>query len=121
MRATRRCECGSCNKCKQRARYREDAGYREHMRQKAREYRQANLDLVRAKDRERGFRLYDPAKHKARKALNHEVCMGRIKREPCEKCGAEKTQAHHDDYSKPLVVRWLCSACHGIEHRKVAA
>lgn len=31
----------------------------------------------------------------------------------CENCGKEcKPHAHHDDYAKPLEVRWLCPPCH---------
>jgi hypothetical protein len=37
---------------------------------------------------------------------------------PCEVCKSPDTHAHHDDYSKPLDVRWLCSQHHGQEHRK---
>jgi hypothetical protein len=40
-----------------------------------------------------------------------------LPRQPCEKCGAQKAHAHHDDYSKPLVVRWLCPADHVEWHR----
>jgi hypothetical protein len=36
------------------------------------------------------------------------VRAGRLVRAACETCGATKTQGHHDDYSKPLDVRWLC-------------
>lgn len=38
---------------------------------------------------------------------------------PCERCGVAKVDAHHDDYSKPLDVRWLCRACHTRHHDEV--
>jgi hypothetical protein len=28
------------------------------------------------------------------------------------KCGSTKTEAHHEDYSKPLDVDWVCRKCH---------
>src|SRR4051812_39153823 len=37
---------------------------------------------------------------------------GVLTRQPCEVCGSEKSQAHHEDYSKPLEVRWLCRPHH---------
>lgn len=34
---------------------------------------------------------------------------GKLNRLPCEICGTtEKVEAHHDDYTKPYDVRWLC-------------
>jgi hypothetical protein len=34
----------------------------------------------------------------------------------CEVCGEKKVEGHHDDYRKPLQVRWLCCAHHAREH-----
>jgi ribosomal protein S27AE len=59
---------------------------------------------------------YD-AKTKARRKLQAEVRAGRIVRQPCEACGKPAAHAHHDDYSKPLEVRWLCPLCHAAAHR----
>jgi ribosomal protein S27AE len=42
---------------------------------------------------------------------------GKLIPQPCEKCGtSEDLQMHHEDYSKPLDVRWLCAECHQDEH-----
>lgn len=51
-------------------------------------------------------------KNKARHVSKHAIRKGRLVRLPCEKCGEPKTEAHHDDYSKPLEVRWLCRKHH---------
>jgi hypothetical protein len=32
--------------------------------------------------------------------------------QPCEVCGKVNVQKHHDDYTKPLEVRWFCRAHH---------
>jgi ribosomal protein S27AE len=59
-------------------------------------------------------------KRKAQWAANNAVRNGKLTPQPCETCGTtERVQKHHDDYSKPLNVRWLCARCHGIEHRRV--
>lgn len=37
----------------------------------------------------------------------------------CAECQIEyKTEAHHEDYTKPLDVIWLCHGCHMRRHRK---
>lgn len=51
--------------------------------------------------------------------VNQAVKTGRlIPAERCEHCGEAygRMQAHHDDYSKPLDVRWLCVICHKRTH-----
>lgn len=49
---------------------------------------------------------------KARRALKR----GLIQRLPCAFCGSEKSEMHHDDYSKPLEVMWLCRSHHARRH-----
>jgi hypothetical protein len=92
----------------------------EAARERVRRYREQNLEKVRAYDRARGRRPESPEKRKARNALNKAVLLGAMSRGPCEVCGSAKTDGHHDDYSKPLDVRWLCRRHHGEVHRRVA-
>lgn len=61
-----------------------------------------------------------PEKYKARNAVSNALRDGRLVRMPCEVCGDTKSQAHHDDYKKPLQVRWLCFKHHReTEHGQV--
>lgn len=55
-------------------------------------------------------------KQKARRKLRWAVLSGKVKRQPCEKCGSLPSFAHHIDYSKPLDVTWLCRKHHGEAH-----
>jgi len=60
--------------------------------------------------------------HKAHNIVQVSIENGSLIRMPCEVCGAvNKIDAHHDDYSKPLNVRWLCRKHHLEHHRKLTA
>ena len=56
--------------------------------------------------------------HKARWAVQRAVQAGRLTKQPCEVCGHNPADAHHDDYNKPLDVRWLCRTHHVEHHAK---
>jgi hypothetical protein len=64
-------------------------------------------------------RIREAEKFKARNRLQMALRYGKIIRQPCEKCGAVKVHGHHDDYTKPLDVRWLCQTHHAQHHRRV--
>lgn len=81
-----------------------------------REYGQAYRDKV---DISLRPRKYDFDKVKARNDISWALRSGKLIRATnCEMCGLDcKTQAHHDDYTKTLVVKWLCFNCHATLHR----
>ena len=67
------------------------------------------------------FCLENPEKRKAHQDVGNAITAGRLVRpDNCESCFKEcKPEAHHEDYSKPLDVEWLCKKCHIELHRKV--
>lgn len=68
---------------------------------------------------ERRHRHRHPDRAKARLAVGRAVAKGSLIRTPCIECGDPKVQAHHEDYSKPLVVEWLCFRCHRERHGQI--
>lgn len=94
----------------------------------------------RARGRNKYHRLYAPehplrfvspsapqwVKDAAHNSVNNAVRDGRLpKPTNCEECGrsvpSRLLHGHHDDYYKPLDVRWMCATCHHAEHREEAA
>lgn len=106
------------------------------------DHRTNNLEAIQAYDRKRGrlehrkqavrqrrhrytekrkvwtkrWRHLNPHKRAAHVRLGNMVREGIVRRKPCEVCGSWPTHAHHDDYTKPFDVRWLCPEHHGAEH-----
>jgi hypothetical protein len=53
----------------------------------------------------------------ARSKVHLYVKRGSIKKLPCCNCGDINSEAHHEDYTKPLDIAWLCRKCHLQYHK----
>ena len=91
--------------------------------------RKAKINYYREYDKRRGnrqtaedtgkYRLNNPNKYSAHILVNNAVRSGKINKGACEICGVFiGVHAHHDDYSKPLDVRWLCPEHHNKWHKE---
>jgi hypothetical protein len=113
---------GHLNKCKACAK--NDVG----------KHRSENLDRIRQYDRDRGkldhriklatemtrsWRAEDKRRQTAHTAVAKAIRNGVLTRMPCERCGAVKSEGHHEDYDKPLDVMWLCQPCHKQRHKEI--
>lgn len=84
---------------------------------KRRAMRQHKADPVGHYLRNERFRNNNPHKHYAKGAISQALRKGTITSQRCAVCGGDTAEAHHDDYSKPLDVIWLCKTHHGERHR----
>ena len=62
------------------------------------------------------WQVNNKEKVSASSKLRRELKKGTISKLPCEVCGNPKVQGHHEDYSKPLEVKWLCVQHHRKAH-----
>lgn len=73
--------------------------------------------------RQRVGQIIDYDRHSARQKVAYAIRRGVLQRpEVCDYCNKPaKIEAHHDDYSKPLEVRWLCKYHHICAHPELRA
>jgi hypothetical protein len=81
------------------------------------------INQVRKTNFLREWRKKNPIRNKAHKLLQNALKKGIIvKPKKCEICNKEKRIiGHHDDYMKPLVVKWICDSCHLKVHGRLSA
>ncbi len=94
----------------------------EHGRNVLQKWRENNREKVQAGYRRKAAarNLRSPEKVYARRQANLARSRGDLVPEPCEVCGTtEDIQGHHNDYSKPLEVRWLCRTHHNEHHKNL--
>jgi hypothetical protein len=113
---------GHLNKCKECVKEAVRSDYRAHLDAHKKHELERNKTPARRKNQtkycKRARRKY-PERYKAHTAVANALRNGLFKRMPCEGCGNPDSQAHHDDYSKPLEVRWLCKSHHDEVHREM--
>jgi hypothetical protein len=96
--------------------------------------RNQNIEKFRAYDRERAkeperikasreiiraWRDEDSRRVLAHSSVARAIRRGELVRQPCCRCGEQKSVAHHEDYDKPLEVVWLCQPCHKQRHKEL--
>jgi ribosomal protein S27AE len=96
--------------------------------------RNKNIEKYRAFDRERAkiserikanteinraWRAEDSRRSAAHSSVARAIRNGTLVRQPCVRCAETKSLAHHEDYDHPLVVMWLCQACHKQRHKEL--
>lgn len=85
---------------------------------------------VKLKEDNHFFRGGARAVRRVARLVERAVQIGALKKPSvCSRCkksdrfsdGRSNIQAHHDDYNRPLDVRWLCQRCHHRWHQTNAA
>ena len=76
-----------------------------------------NIEEIKADPRAKEILKRVSIKTIAQLSCREAIKDGSLVRGECEVCGTnDKTEGHHDDYSKPLDVRWLCRKHHSQWH-----
>lgn len=65
------------------------------------------------------YRKKNKQKAKAHIEMTIAIRNGILCPRPCAQCGNTKTEGHHEDYSKPLDVVWLCRKHHAARHNEI--
>lgn len=82
------------------------------------EYAQTEKGKERQKIARINYVSDNPKIRSAHVLLGNAVRDGRVAKQSCEVCQSTyRIHGHHDDYDKPLEVRWLCSKHHMEWHR----
>lgn len=108
-------KCKTCTKKDTQERY-NDPIARERIREYERKRFQTEHRKKKVLEYAKKAKKRTPGKTRARTKVANAIKSGKLVKLPCEKCGDTKSQAHHEDYRKPLDVMWLCFKHHREQH-----
>jgi len=91
---------------------------RKRHRENSRKYRNEGRIFKKSYLYDKKWNEKNPEKKKAHSEVRSALRSGRIHRHPCSVCG-NKAEAHHEDYSKPLDIIWLCTKHHAARHIEI--
>lgn len=106
----------TCRECRKKIQKNERETHRERYTATSKAYRKRKPEVNRANAR--WHMVNHPKAIAARDAVRRAKDAGDIVPADCEVCGSKLAVAHHDDYSLPLVVRWLCRRHHAAWHKE---
>ena len=66
----------------------------------------------------KAWRARNRQAERAHYKVRYAVRVGKLIPQPCKTCGKNKSEAHHENYNRPLDVIWLCHQCHKALHHK---
>lgn len=95
----------ACKEC-ERNRKRGSKGLKEYMKN----YRQTHKAELR--EGWKKWRKANMPQFRANLRVADAIRRGKLVRGNCEICKLPNAEAHHEDYSKPLMIRWLCKQHH---------
>lgn len=87
---------------------------RDKVLEQQREYSKTEKGKIKSRNNQKKMYLKHRDKFNARYKVHEAIKKGLIIKKPCGICGKVKVEAHHEDYSKPLEVIWLCQKHHRI-------
>lgn len=95
--------------------HKQNKEYKNKCKNSKNEWRKSNRELYNKQSRE--WQQKHPLQCKAKGKVRDAIKYGKLIKKGCEVCGNKKTEAHHQDYNKPLEVVWLCKKCHCELHK----
>ncbi|QDP54194.1 MAG: hypothetical protein GOVbin4685_54 [Prokaryotic dsDNA virus sp.] len=122
--------CKECHKAKVRENRKENAEYyRKYdadrfqndpkVKQRHRRYQKTDAGKAAMGRARKKWLEANPEKRAAHVLLGSAIKRGDVEKpDVCQECGAGgRIHGHHEDYSKPLEVDWLCATCHAKRHK----